>query len=426
MSSSFFRFVDIALMPLRPLISLILKCLVNYRLVSPPPKNLRPPYLIISSHVSDLDVFLLMTHTLRFPMVVVHELLLRNGILNKLLSLFGPISKQSGLPDARALRQMKRAVAMGRCILLYPEGDEIWLGQNAKLDIKVAQLARFLDVPVLVFKQEGAFTSFPRWTSNIRRGRVDLTYKLAVEKADYKKLDDSRVLLKLSAAYDHDERQWLSTGPGKQVRFISPRPANGLERLLFLCPECKTHSCIRSDRAKLYCSVCGFEAHVDAKLRFKASPHGFSDIWDWHAWQETEWDSIIGDAFSCGTLHLEESPVKAQIINIFDLAECRASSKSAFPHKKWDSSIDLVAESIVIDNQGIFLFGEGGKVIWQINLRDILSARVINFYRPNWLLLRTEKEYIKIRLTQPGNPVYAWMLVLKKYFTIRDATAADA
>jgi 1-acyl-sn-glycerol-3-phosphate acyltransferase len=163
----------------RPFIGIWLRHVTNYRLVDPPPSNATTQYLIISNHVSIYDLTYLLLQLKVMPVIVIHELYQRNPIVAWLLHFFGLIWKQADGHDAKSIRQMKRAAASGRSLLIFPEGDLNWDGNTCKLPISIAKLARYIKLPVLVFREKGAYMAFPRWAPRARRGQVDLSFSQA-------------------------------------------------------------------------------------------------------------------------------------------------------------------------------------------------------------------------------------------------------
>lgn len=411
---------------LRPFMSVWLRYLTNCKVIKPPPSGLKPPYLILSTHVSVFEMpYLLMTIRPN-PVIVLHELHLVDKLFMMLLSMVGPVWRMQGLPDARTVRQMKRAVRAGRSVLIYPEGDLNWNGDSQPLDLGMARVARFIGAPVLVYRTKGSYMAFPRWAHRARRGRVDMEYELAVKAEDFAKLTDEQVLEKLNAAFNHSERRWHYEGEGKGQQFTSSKPALGIERLLFMCPSCGKDSCMKSDNTGIMCSECGFRADVDANLAVKSSSNlKFKDIWEWHDWQTNEWDKQVGAALLDKSLHLESTPCDAEIVRIYPVPESDkgAPGEQGFPHRilkmpeKFDSALAFLGAD------GVTVIAKDGRVSLFVPMDDIKSVQVfiIGIYKPNWLIMMTDEAYINIQLVGSGNPCYPWLLAIKKAIAQRSA-----
>ena len=413
------RFVDVLLPILRPAVALILKCLVNQRVVKAPPKGLKAPYLILSSHITDFDVFLLMMHVDSFPVAVVHELLVRNPYLRMALMLFGTIIKRSGVPEAMCIRQMKRAVSSGRSVLIYPQGDVIWAGSNEPLKMEIAKLARYLGVPVLVMRQDGAYTTYPRWANGVRRGRIDIRYEVAVEKGDFESNDDAALLSRMSAAFDHDERSWLKGGEGAGVRFISTAPARGLQRLLFLCPGCGTFGHMSGMGNTISCLSCGSHAIVSPRLSLEGQAQGLGDIWQWHEWQSRVWRDRVSEGFPEGNFKITEGNLEAKSIAVPKVSS--TGGNLGFARRIWKPGVPLPVQTAVLTPGGFRLEGDDGSAIREVGFDDIEMVYVASFYRPNLLIVKTREEYLRIRFRRHSNPAYAWSLAIKQMVALSEA-----
>lgn len=397
---------------LRPFMGLWLKYLVNCRATKPFPDGLKPPYLILSTHVSVFEMPYLLMRVKPNPVIVLHELHLTEKIFVLLLSMVGSIWRMQGVPDARTIRQMKRAVKKGRSVLIYPEGDLNWDGDSLSLDMSMARVARFIGASVLVFRTKGSYMAFPRWAHRARRGRVDAEYELAVRAEEFASLTDEQVLERLNNAFMHSERRWLKDGSGKEQEYSSSKPALGLERLLFLCPSCGCDSCLKSDNHSITCTKCGYSTRVDANMKMEDNGRsGFADVWGWHDWQLTEWRAKASSAFNDGSLSLSCSPLKAEIVSI----EPAPEGEGAFPHRTLKMPVRLDAASASLTASGITLLRSDGLPSLSIPMDEIRSVQVfiVGIYNPNWLIVMTDKAYYKLQLIGGGNPCYPWLLAIK-------------
>lgn len=407
---------------LRPFLYVWLRYLVNWKLVSPPPKDVKPPYLILSTHVSVFEMPLMLLHTRPNPVIVLHELHLVDKLFLMLLSVVGPVWRMQGMPDPRTIRQMKRAVGSGRSVLIYPEGDLNWDGDSLKLDIGMAKAARFIGAPVLVFKTEGSYLGFPRWAHKARRGRVDLKYTLAVRKEDFDVMSDEQILEKLNMAFVHSERRWFYEGAGKGQSYNSSKPALGLERLLFLCPSCKAHSRTKTDDRSIRCEACGFKVGVGADLSLdNGCGRGFENIWQWHDWQSSEWEKFVSGPFSDGTARLESDDIVAQLVKILPAPSSAVLKGGDYAHRILKNPVSIEATRATLSVKGIELADGAGNLVFLLPMDDIRSVQVfiIGIYNPNWLIVMTDDAYVNIQLKSGSNPCYPWLLAIKRMIAER-------
>ena len=74
----------------------------------------------------------------------------------------------------------------------------------------------------------------------------------------------------------------------KPVPYLSKRAAEGVEQVLYLCPECKKAGTIRSKGITITCTHCASSASLDPydKLHTTQGTHHYDDIAAWHAWEK--------------------------------------------------------------------------------------------------------------------------------------------
>jgi hypothetical protein len=97
----------------------------------------------------------------------------------------------------------------------------------------------------------------------------------------------------VTAAIDRDiyENAWTRQET-ERVPYRSNKRAAGLERALFICPECGGAFCMSSENNKLVCTGCHHEWEVD-EYGF-LSGGGFRTVSEWDEWQKTAIRDVRG------------------------------------------------------------------------------------------------------------------------------------
>ncbi len=90
---------------------------------------------------------------------------------------------------------------------------------------------------------------------------MEIKLATAVSAQEARSLSLSEITRKINAELSHDEASWEAD---KRIPFRGKRPAEGFERLLYLCPECGQIGTILTHRNRIYCSACGAEYTLDA------------------------------------------------------------------------------------------------------------------------------------------------------------------
>jgi 1-acyl-sn-glycerol-3-phosphate acyltransferase len=258
----------------------------------------RPPFVLVSNHVTILDPFILGTF-LRDPVYwITSDGNMRTRLMRALLRLVGSIPKSKSVPDVETVRWTVDVIRRRRGVVgIFPEGQQCWGGTTLPLVPSTAKLLKLLKAPVLAAVIKGGFSSLPRWSWARRRGRIEVEWKLAFSPAELKAMSSDEVLARLEAVLCHDEAAWEEAA---RVPFEALRRAEHVELALFLCPRCGTVGSLRSLRSGLHCQACGLALKLDAFGRFKgrrgeAPP--YETIRDWERWQASAFpEKIARDA----------------------------------------------------------------------------------------------------------------------------------
>jgi len=136
----------------------------------------RSGLLIASNHQSFLDPVLVGVSLVRPISYLARRSLFRIHGLNALLRAVRTHPVRRGGVDRAALRTVRRLLAGGEAILIFPEGTRTADGSLGRFKPGVASLAIRHGVPVLPVCIEGAFACWPRTQVLPRPGRVAVAY----------------------------------------------------------------------------------------------------------------------------------------------------------------------------------------------------------------------------------------------------------
>lgn len=218
------------------------------------------PFIIISNHVSAFDP-ILVTGTLdRQVYYLSSELIFSKGLISRALEYtFAPIPKTKGQQDVAGIKTMMQVIKEGGNVGIFIEGNSTITGALSSVPPGVGKLVKLLKRPLLIFNFHGGYLSNPRWSIAKRDERYFTGFvREVLTYDDYKDMDpevfQDYIIDKINVnAYDepHDH-----TFPGK-------RNAEGLHRLLFMCPNCGAHNTLNATGNTLYCRSCTFTATYD-------------------------------------------------------------------------------------------------------------------------------------------------------------------
>lgn len=239
---------------LRPFVRLLTWLLFNYKPIRFH-ENKDQNYFILSNHTGSLDPLFLTLSFDRPIFFVASDHLFRLGWVSKVLDyLVAPIPIVKSKLDLKALRVIRNELEAGRTVALFPSGNRSVAGPEEKIPPATGKLLKMLKIPVLLFRLEGGYLTSPRWAKHHRRGKMSGSVVMHLTKEDLEQhsaaeLDDMLVRFLDANPYSLPTRH--------KIKYRGCRPAEHLERVLYVCPGCQRLATLHSHKDLLSCS-CGF------------------------------------------------------------------------------------------------------------------------------------------------------------------------
>lgn len=293
---------------IRPIIQVILKRRYNIEIIDTVNvKTLQPPYLVIGNHVNFWDPFfigLFLPHDVQF---IASDSVFRTKLFYILMKLFGSIPTSKFMTDTRTVAQIIRIIKRNGVIGVFPEGRRTWDGRSLRHVHTVARLIHKLKLPVVGVVNKGGYLSKPRWGRGLRRGIVLMEYKLVFTPDELKQIDLDTCKQLMEDRIAHDEEEWNRK---TQMRFIGTRPAEYIERAIFVCPKCKSIASFDSHGDTAECRECSYTFRYD-EYGFLQSVNGplvFSSISEWNDWQIGYFIEFLSKDMSTKEPLFEEGP----------------------------------------------------------------------------------------------------------------------
>lgn len=356
------------------------------------------PVIVIPNHACAWDPILTGIALRRKQMYfVASEHILRWKVLGPAINwLVQPVPRKKAGMATGTVMTCLRHLRAGRSIVLFAEGEQTWTGRSGKAFPATGKLVKQSGATLVTFRIEGAYLALPRWASGVRKGKVYGHTVNIYSPEQLKKMTAGEITEAIDRDIYYDIWQWQDEQPGGRIRFTGAgrksEPAAGLEKAVFICPECRRIGTLMSSGDTVSCS-CGFKTRFSETGFFEGGAYGISTIADWDEWQTAEFtrqlDELAGaaDSQDAGEKVIF-SDDKAVLLHIED------------GHK--DEQIAAGRLSVRTSGRR-FLLSVGEK---ELALTDIrLMAMVLS----NILLIQTDSGYYQI-LTEGVN--------LRKYLQI--------
>lgn len=269
------------------LVSKIMMPKVPYKIEKFGMEDLKPPYILLSNHMYFVDFQLsaMATYPHRVNNVATIDGYYRRPWLMELL---GCICKRKFTNDLHLIKSIRKVLKRGDILCMYPEARYSPVGTTAILPDSLGKLIKMNKVPVVVLLHHGNYLHTPFW--NYRKPRkaplyTTMTKILSTE--DVERMTADEINTAVRDAMKYDEYEWQK----KQGIIIDePFRAEGLHKVLYQCPNCKTEHKMDSKGSEIFCTECGrrWRMNEDGTLKAFIGKTEFTHIPDWYEWQRAE------------------------------------------------------------------------------------------------------------------------------------------
>ena len=210
------------------------------------------PYILLANHQSFPDFYYLsqLSHP-KNPSYLVNEYFCTRPILRHMGGPAGILSKKLFTPDLGAAAGILRMIRKGYPVVIFPEGRLSPDGRSNPIPEAGGALYKRLGVDLVLVRLRGAYFAQPKWRRRVYRSRITVTVERVVKAAELKdytaeELDDLiQTTLYTDASRDRD------------VSFPQRHKAEGLETLLYRCPDCGALYTTKTRGNDFFCTACG-------------------------------------------------------------------------------------------------------------------------------------------------------------------------
>ncbi len=281
-------------------------------------EDIRPPYVLLCNHNAFLDfkVATMATFLHRSNYVVAID-----GFIGReeLLRQVGCICKRKFTNDTTLVRHLRQVVRNGDIAMIYPEARYSLCGTTAVLPASLGKLCKLLRVPVVTLICHGHHVDSPFWnlrSRHVRPTEAVLTRIFTAEELERATAD--QVNDRILEMFRYDDFAWQ-----KERGILTPYPgrAEGLHKVLYQCPHCRTEFRMDSRGTRLFCRSCGkgWTMTELGELQAEEGPTEFSHIPDWYEWERANVRSeVAAGTYSSGELqvHVDSLPNAKRFIRL--------------------------------------------------------------------------------------------------------------
>ena len=273
--------------------------------------GLKPPYMLLSNHMYFIDFELCAMATLPHR---VNNVVSIDGYYRRpwLMELIGAICTRKFTMDLHLIKSISKVLKRGDIMSMYPEARYSPCGVTSYIPESLGKLIKMNKVPVVVAIHHGNYLHSPFW--NFRKKRkvplhTTLTQVLTAQQVKELSVDEINKIINESFVYDDYKYQ-----KDNNILITEPFRAEGLHKVLYQCPHCKTESKIASKGSEIYCEECGkrWNLNENGTLSALTGNTEFEHVPDWFNWQREQVKQQILD----GSYYFEDE------VEVYSLPRC--------------------------------------------------------------------------------------------------------
>lgn len=234
----------------------------NLKIVRNELKGVKTPYVLLANHESGIDVVTLSGAIRRKAHFVMSNSFYHTLGMRWALDACGLIPKQQFQTNGTDMKKMKAAVATNKLgLVLYPAGLMSENGESTPMPKSTGRVVRWFNQDVYIAKVEGSYLTKPKWSKNLRKGKVTLSIYKLFDSEKLKTMNDDDIQEAIEKelyfnAYENQERNKIIYRNGDNIE--------GLETVLYQCPKCgKKHVMIIENKNTIKCKECGYGLVAD-------------------------------------------------------------------------------------------------------------------------------------------------------------------
>jgi len=244
------------------------------------------PCLILMNHSSFTDMKL--AYGIFYPkkLGIVTSVDAMSGILGKLMRLIGCTPTHKYVADMSLIKDIEYMLRVNKTsVLMYPEGGYSFDGCTTTLPNRLGVLMKRLNVPVVTVITNGAFHRDPLYNMlQIRDVKVSAHVKCIATADEVKEKSVAELDALLAESFSFDNFAWQRDN---RVSIDVPYRADGLQRILYKCPNCGTENQMEGKGIHLTCHACRKQWTMDeyGQLAANTGETEYPHIPDWYRWQ---------------------------------------------------------------------------------------------------------------------------------------------
>ncbi|SDA73987.1 hypothetical protein SAMN02910368_02377 [Lachnospiraceae bacterium G11] len=306
------------LRPLTILISLPSVLAHKSKIIKTGMEGIKPPFILLCNHNAFLD-FKVATKAI-WPSRANYVVAIDGFIgREKLLRDVGCICKRKFTSDLTLIKNLWTTIKNKDIAIIYPEARYSLCGTTAVLPESLGKMCKMFKVPVATLICHGHHVNSPFWNLHDRGvAPTEAEISLLFTQEQLKSLPVDDINDRIVERFQYDDFAWQKE---RKIRTKYAGRAEGLHKVLYQCPSCKTEFTMTSKGTKLICNTCKktWTMSEFGELSADTGETEFSHIPDWYEWErQNVRKEVENGTYSSGELevHVNSLPNADRFMDI--------------------------------------------------------------------------------------------------------------
>ncbi len=221
-------------------------------------KKSKKGFIVIYNHHSNNDHWIFSAsmnyHKTNF---VLARYFLYNKTIKTVTGWVRAIFKDQFKPDLASIRQMKRAVDRPGILAIAPAGQISIDGGHQFISKGIVKLVRLCKVDVIGLVIKGTHYAYPKWRNSKRKYPCSASFCHVLTADELNELSDDEIYERIFLVSSIDAAKLQEKD---QFVIKSKKRAEGLEKVLYICPKCHKYHSYESSGNEFVCKECGNSA----------------------------------------------------------------------------------------------------------------------------------------------------------------------
>lgn len=251
-------------------------------------------FILISNHTDALDPGILICALKnKYVRFVASDHVTRGGLLGWIIKNFtGVIVKRRNNPSEVLINDILDTVKAGVPVGIFAEGSTSFNGETGYISPNTGKMVKDSGVALITFRLVGGYLRSSRWTQQNKVGPVfgKVVNEYSPEELAKMSVDEVNEIIRRDTYVNAFEEQRKNPH-----EYTGENLAEHLERIVFVCPKCKSIGHLHSKGDNLKCDECGYNVNYGTDAFFHSDENEviFDNVLEWDKWQKNIWKEKV-------------------------------------------------------------------------------------------------------------------------------------